>query len=155
MTRTLGLGLAGAGRFGAFLAAAVADLPGLQVQVVADPDQARATELATAHGATATTTWQDLLADDRVDVVAVVTPPHRHAEVTLAALAAGKHVFAEKPVATTVADAREVVAAAAASGRQLVVDHVLRYNPLIQALVTLAGRAARTGAALRVRERRQ
>ena len=102
MTPTLGLGLAGAGRFGAFLAAAVADLPGLQVQAVADPDQARATELAAAHGARATPTWQDLLADDRVDVVAVVTPPRRHAEVALAALAAGKHVFCEKPLATTV-----------------------------------------------------
>ena len=139
MTRTLGLGLAGAGRFGAFLAAAVADLPGLQVQAVADPELARATELAAAHGATATTTWQDLLADDRVDVVAVVTPPHLHAEVTIAALTAGKHVLAEKPVATTVADAREVRATAGTSGRQLVVDHVLRYNPLLQALVTLQG----------------
>ena len=139
MTRTLGLGLglAGAGRFGAFLAAAVADLPGLHLQAVADPDRERATELAAAHGATATAGWKDLLADDRVDVVAVVTPPHRHAEVTLAALAAGKHVLAEKPVATTVTDARHVVTAAARSGRQLVVDHVLRYNPLLQALVTL------------------
>jgi predicted dehydrogenase len=137
VTRTLGLGLAGAGRFGAFLAAAVADLPGLEVQAVADSDQARATELAADHGATATTTWQDLLADDRVDVVAVVTPPRLHAEVTIAALTAGKHVLAEKPVATTVADARAVTATAATSGRQLVVDHVLRYNPLLQALVTL------------------
>jgi predicted dehydrogenase len=137
VTRTLGLGLAGAGRFGAFLAAAVSDLPGLQVRAVADPEQERAAALAAAHGARATPSWQDLLTDDRVDVVAVVTPPHRHAEVTVAALVAGKHVLAEKPLATTVADAREVADAAAVSGRQLVVDHVLRYNPLLQALVIL------------------
>ena len=56
---------------------------------------------------------------------------------SLAALAAGRHVFCEKPLATTYDRAREVVAAAARHGRALVVDHVLRYNPVLAALVVL------------------
>ncbi|MGH8892864.1 MAG: Gfo/Idh/MocA family protein, partial [Actinomycetes bacterium] len=137
MTGALGLGVVGAGRFAAFLARAVADLPGLRVRAVADPDRDRAETLATEHDATANADWRALLADDRVDVVAVVTPPQRHAEVTLAALAAGRHVLCEKPLATDIAAGHAVATAAEASGQVLVVDHVLRYNPLLQALVRL------------------
>ena len=137
VTRALGLGIAGAGRFAGFLAGAVADLPGLEVRAVADPDRGRAAILAREHGATASTDWRALLTDDRVDVVAVVAPPDRHAEITLAALAAGRHVLCEKPLATELGTARTVAAAAEASDRVLVVDHVLRYNPLLQALVRL------------------
>ncbi|MEP6760461.1 MAG: Gfo/Idh/MocA family oxidoreductase [Sporichthyaceae bacterium] len=137
MTPTLGLGIVGAGRFAGFLAAAVADLPGLQLRAVADPDRQRAESLAAGYDATASSEWTTLLTDDRVDVLAVTTPPDRHAEVTQAALAAGRHVLCEKPLATDLAAARSVAAAAEASGRVLVVDHVLRYNPLLQALVRL------------------
>jgi predicted dehydrogenase len=137
VTRTLGLGLAGAGRFAGFLAGAVADLPGLELRAVADPDRDRAEQLAQEHGAAASTDWRALLTDDRVDVVAVVAPPDRHAEITLAALDAGRHVLCEKPLATDLATARTVADAAEASAQVLVVDHVLRYNPLLQALVRL------------------
>jgi predicted dehydrogenase len=133
----LGLGLVGAGSFATFLAHAVSDLPGLRIRAVADQDRSRAEALAAAHGATASTDWRQLLTDDAVEVVAVATPPDRHAEITLAALAAGRHVLCEKPLATDLAGARAVAAAAEASGRVLVVDHVLRYNPLLQALVAL------------------
>ncbi len=137
MTRTLGLGIAGAGRFAGFLAGAMADLPGLELRAVADPDRSRAEGLAHEQSATASTDWRTLLTDDSVDVVAVVAPPDRHAEITLAALAAGRHVLCEKPLATDLPTARTVAAAAEASDRVLVVDHVLRYNPLLQALVRL------------------
>ncbi len=137
MTRIVGLGIVGAGRFAAFLAGAVADLPGLQVRAVADPDRERAATLAAEHGATSSADWRTLLTDDRVDAVAVVAPPDQHAEITLAALEAGRHVLCEKPLATDLVAGRSVAAAAQASDRVLVVDHVLRYNPLLQALVRL------------------
>jgi predicted dehydrogenase len=137
MTAPLGLGVVGAGTFAAFLATAVSDLPGLEVRAVADPDRARSEALARTHGATATTDWRDLLSDDAVQVVAVATPPNRHAEIAVAALSAGRHVLCEKPLATDLAGARAVAAAAEVAGRILVVDHVLRYNPLLQALVVL------------------
>ena len=82
-------------------------------------------------------TGATLLTDDGVDVVAVVAPPDRHAEITLAALDAGRHVLCEKPLATDLGSRTDRRGAAEASDRVLVVDHVLRYNPLLQALVLL------------------
>jgi predicted dehydrogenase len=133
----IGLGLVGAGRFAEFLAAAVADVPGLQLRTVADPELARAGRLASAHGAAATGSWPTMLDDPSVGAVAVAAPPDVHAEVALALLAGGRHVFCEKPLATQTADARTVADAAARSDRVLVVDHVLRYNPILAALVTM------------------
>jgi predicted dehydrogenase len=132
-----GLGLVGAGRFAAFLAAAAADVRGLELRAVADPERERARALAGRHGARATGSCQELLEDPAVDAVAIASPPATHAEVALTALAAGRHVFCEKPLATDPASARRIAAAAERSDRVLVVDHVLRYNPLLAALVTL------------------
>jgi predicted dehydrogenase/mannose-6-phosphate isomerase-like protein (cupin superfamily) len=135
----LGLGIVGAGRFAAFLLDAVADLPEVRVRVVADEVVQRATALATAHGARATAQWRDLLSDEAVDVVMVATPPDSHARIAIAALGAGRHVFCEKPLATTAGEAADVVAAAERAERVLVVDHVLRYNPIVAALLRLKG----------------
>ncbi len=137
MSEPLGLGLVGAGRFAAFLAAAATDVPGLELRVVADPDGDRAGALAAAHGVPATRRWQDLLDDGAIDAVVVATPPATHATVARAALSAGRHVFCEKPLATDLGDAQELAALSAATGRALVVDHVLRYNPVLAALVVL------------------
>ncbi len=137
MSGTLGLGLVGAGRFAAFLAAAAADVPDLELRAVADPDGDRADALAAEHGVTAARRWEDLLDDGSIDAVAVATPPSTHATVARAALSTGRHVFCEKPLATDLDGARDVAALAAATGRALVVDHVLRYNPVLAALVVL------------------
>ncbi|WP_408630917.1 Gfo/Idh/MocA family protein [Micromonospora coriariae] len=59
-----------------------------------------------------TTDWRDLISRDDIDVVDVCTPGDSHAEIALAALAAGKHVLCEKPLANTVAEARAMTAAA-------------------------------------------
>src|SRR3954454_19262004 len=59
-----------------------------------------------------TTQWRDLVARDDIDLIDVCTPGDTHAEIALAALAAGKHVLCEKPLANSVAEAREMVAAA-------------------------------------------
>ncbi|MEH1167033.1 Gfo/Idh/MocA family oxidoreductase [Micromonospora sp. CPCC 205539] len=59
-----------------------------------------------------TTDWRDLITRDDIDVVDICTPGDSHAEIALAALAAGKHVLCEKPLANTVAEARAMTAAA-------------------------------------------
>ncbi|MBY8876339.1 Gfo/Idh/MocA family protein [Actinacidiphila acidipaludis] len=133
----LGVGLVGCGAFGAYVLDAVADLPGLRITAVADADTGRAESLAARHGAAAGDGLDALLAHQDVDVVALATPPHTHAELTIRALRAGRHVFCEKPLAMTAADAARVGEEAAASGRVLVVDHVLRYNPLLRAVQRL------------------
>jgi predicted dehydrogenase len=69
------------------------------------------------------------LATARPDCVAICTYPDTHADLTLKAFAAGCHVFVEKPIATTVAKAESVVAAAKQAGRKLVVGYILRHHP--------------------------
>jgi predicted dehydrogenase len=133
----LALGLVGAGRFAAFLAAAAADVPGLALRAVTDADPTAAARLANAHAARPVAGLGDLLDDPGVDVVAVATPPRSHAAIARSALSAGKHVFCEKPLATELVEARDLAGLAAGSGRVLVVDHVLRYNPLLHALTVL------------------
>ena len=73
----------------------------------------------------------DMLGDPQVRFVHVATTPARHAEHTLAALAHGKHVFCEKPIATKLADAQAVVREADRRGLRLGVNFVMRYGPLV------------------------
>lgn len=69
----------------------------------------------------------DLLADPKIDLIDICLPPDLHADVAVAALQAGKHVFCEKPMALTVADCRRMVQAAANADRQILVGHVLPF----------------------------
>lgn len=71
----------------------------------------------------------DFVLAARPDVVSVNTYSDSHADLAVRALEAGAHVFVEKPLATTVADARRVVAAARRNGRKLVVGYILRHHP--------------------------
>jgi predicted dehydrogenase len=73
--------------------------------------------------------YQTLLESLQPDLVAICTPPVTHAPIALAALAAGAHVFCEKPLATTVAEAQEMVAAAVRSGRRTGVNFRYRWIP--------------------------
>jgi predicted dehydrogenase len=126
----MGLGLVGCGRFGAAILDAARELPGLHLVAVADRDPHRAAALAAAHRLDAVPP-ERLLHDDRVGMVAVATPPAGHARVALDALAAGRHVFCEQPLATRLEDATAVLRAAARPGApRLTVDYVLRRNPL-------------------------
>ncbi|MBX3012371.1 MAG: Gfo/Idh/MocA family oxidoreductase [Caldilineaceae bacterium] len=76
------------------------------------------------------TDWRDLIAADNIDLVSIVTPPHLHAEMAIAALQAGKHVLCEKPMAVNVAEAEAMLAAAQAAPNQLaLIDHELRFHP--------------------------
>jgi len=74
----------------------------------------------------------ELLADPEIDMVDVCLPPSLHAEVTIAALKAGKHVFCEKPIALKAADARRMVDTARRAGKLLMIGHVLPFFPEYQ-----------------------
>jgi predicted dehydrogenase len=135
----IGLGIVGAGGFATFLADAAASLPEVRVRSVADVRPEAARRLAGNHGARAVDSWSDLLTDAAVDVVVVATTPDSHASIARTALEAGKHVFVEKPLALDDAEASDLVATVERTGMVLVVDHVLRYNPLLRALSRLRG----------------
>lgn len=74
----------------------------------------------------------ELFSDDAVEIVHICTPNTTHAELTLAAIDAGKHVICEKPLATSVRDAEELVARAAAAGVTATVPFVYRYHPMVR-----------------------
>ncbi len=90
--------------------------------------------LGAETGATTATDFRVALADPSIDVVYLCTPNRLHADHAEAALAAGKHVFVEKPLCTTFDDCRRLIAAVERSGRQLMVGHSGRFQPIHQAL---------------------
>lgn len=75
------------------------------------------------------TDFRRALAETKPDLVVVATYSDSHADYAVAAMEAGAHVFVEKPLATTVADARRVVAKAQETNRKLVVGYILRHHP--------------------------
>jgi predicted dehydrogenase len=109
------VGVVGAGKISAQYGVTLSRLPQLAVTAVADLDQQRAHSLADQHGARALS-LPDLYRSDDVDVILNLTTPAQHAPVALAAIAAGKHVYGEKPLAATSADGRAIVDAAADAG---------------------------------------
>lgn len=103
--------------------------PHAEVVAIADVDANRAREVADRFNIPRwVTDWRELL-NDSVDVFSVCTPNRFHAEVTIAAAKAGKHVLCEKPLAVSNAEADAMVAAAREAGVILMVDFPLRFDP--------------------------
>lgn len=100
-----------------------------RLTAVADPKLDRARAFAEPHGARAYRSYKDLIAADDVDAVVVCSPNAFHAEHTIAALRAGKHVMVEKPMATNRPDARAMIAAAEKARRVLMVGQNQRLMP--------------------------
>ncbi len=121
MTETLRGGVIGAGVFGGYHAAQYARLPGVTLSGVFDTHPERAAKVAMPLGGRAFQDLETFLAE--VDVVTVASPATHHAAQALAAIAAGKHVYVEKPIAVSVADADRLRAAAARSGLVLACGH--------------------------------
>src|SRR5829696_7571291 len=112
----LRLGIVGCGNIAQRYAARIAELDELELVAATDAVPGRADELVDQFGGVARASLDALLADERVDAVVNLTSPAVHAEVTAAALEAGKHVHSEKPLALRYDEARDLVALAAARG---------------------------------------
>ncbi|WP_341207205.1 oxidoreductase [uncultured Sphingomonas sp.] len=127
MSDEVGVGLIGYGLGGrAFHAPYVVATPGLALRGIVSRDPAKV--LADLPAATVVPDVQTLLATPGVDLVIVSSPDALHADHALAALAAGKHVLVDKPFATSLADARGLVAASERAGRLLTVFHNRRWD---------------------------
>ena len=98
------------------------DNPDAKLVAFYDLNTARAKALAEQYGGRAYESVEALLADPNVDAVSVCSANASHAEITVAALEAGKHVLCEKPMATTLEDCERMVAAARKSGKYLMID---------------------------------
>lgn len=120
----------GLGWFGEIHCDAISGIPNLELAALCTRTEPRLAALAQKYGVKDTyTDYRDVLARDDIDAVSIVTMWDQHTDPTLAALAAGKHVFLEKPMASTVADCRKIVAAARDAKGILMVGHICRFNP--------------------------
>jgi predicted dehydrogenase len=114
-----GIGVLGCGNVSRMYLPVLTDMTELEVVAVADIDAERARETAKTYGVAKALTPDELLADADVEVVLNLTSIVAHVETTKAALAAGKHVYSEKPLATSVEDAKALVEEAARRGLAL------------------------------------
>jgi predicted dehydrogenase len=135
-SRRLGVGVIGAGRWAGW-----AHLPAwarddrCRLVAVCDTDPGRASAAAGRYGVpVACADYRDLLGRDDIDIIDVVTRDDEHFEINMAALAAGKHVLSEKPVAHDFADVRAAAELAAANGLKTKVGFTFRYSPAIRYL---------------------
>jgi predicted dehydrogenase len=132
------VGVAGLGYWGPNLARNFDRLRGVELAWLCDESEERLGRHAAAFpGARSTSSLDDLLDDDRLDAVALATPVATHAALARKVLEAGKHCFVEKPLAQSVEEAEQVVAAARAADRVLMVGHLLEYHPGVEALKQL------------------
>ncbi len=125
----------GVGHFGRHHARVLSTLPGVRLETVVDIDLARAQATAAEVGTAFAGDASSL--DGRVDAVTVAVPTDVHHAVALPLLERGISVLVEKPIARTVAEADELIAAAAANGAVLAVGHTERYNPAVAAALPL------------------
>ena len=127
---TLRMGVIGLGWFGEIHADVIDRLPHVELAALCTRTESRLNELAAKYDVGRTyTDYRDLLADDSIDAVSIVTMWDQHTQPTLDALEAGKHVFLEKPMASTVADCDRICAAAKSAAGKLMVGHICRFNP--------------------------
>ncbi len=132
--RRLRVGIAGIGAAGQAFIAPLQGHAGFDWVAVAEPDAALRTRMQQAHGVSGHATLAEMLAQAEVDAVYIATPTPLHAGQVAQAAAAGKHVLVEKPMASTLADARAMVDAAARAGVQLLVGHSHSHDAPIAAM---------------------
>jgi predicted dehydrogenase len=114
------------------VAPALRNAPGSQLLAVARAQAEQAEAFAREFGAAAWhADWRDLVRDDRIDAVYVATPVDLHADQTVAAAEAGKHVLCEKPMALDLASCDRMIAACRASGVRLGVAYYRHFYPVI------------------------
>ncbi len=108
------------------------EIPEVEMVAFCDILEERAEKAAKEYGiegAKTYTDYKELLKDESIDVVHVLTPNREHADITVDSLYAGKHVMCEKPMAKTAADAQRMVDAAKATGKKLTIGYQHRHKP--------------------------
>jgi UDP-N-acetylglucosamine 3-dehydrogenase len=126
----LRIGVIGLGWFGEIHCETILGVPTLELAALCTRTPARLKALAEKFGVKKTCRdYRDMLADKDIDAVSIVTMWDQHTEPAIAALEAGKHVFLEKPMASTVADCNRIIAASKKAKGILQIGHICRFNP--------------------------
>lgn len=125
----------GAGYWGPNLVRVMADLSEAELVFVCDADEGSLAKIRESFpGVPLSRDPAEVFESPRVDAVVLATNPHTHYDLGTRALAAGKHLYVEKPLALTVEHGEALVAKAEAAGRTLMVGHLMRYHPAVHLL---------------------
>jgi UDP-N-acetylglucosamine 3-dehydrogenase len=129
----LRVGVVGVGVMGSNHARVLADLRGVKLAGIADFDQRQRTSVADALGCPGYDDVEALIGEG-VDAVVIAAPTHSHRDLALTCIRHGVHILVEKPIASTVAEGRTIIAGARQAGVTLMVGHVERFNPAVEAI---------------------
>ena len=135
--RDLAIGIVGVGRMGTYHLETWEHIEGAQVVGIAEPNETLAKERIGRRPIAHFRSPRELVQRRDVDAICITAPSQYHASIALEAIAAGKHVLVEKPIATTLEDGLRMAAAARAAGVKLMVGHVERFNPAVGKLAEL------------------
>jgi UDP-N-acetylglucosamine 3-dehydrogenase len=131
----LRLGVVGVGVMGANHARVIADLAEVTLVGIADTDPKQRALVSAALGCSGHADVEALIADG-VDAVTIAAPTHLHRDLALACIRHGVHILVEKPIASSVEEGRAIIAAAQRAGVTLMIGHVERFNPAVEAIKT-------------------
>jgi UDP-N-acetylglucosamine 3-dehydrogenase len=130
----LRIGVIGLGWFGEIHCDAIIGTPSIELVALCTRTPGRLSELGEKYKVKKTfTDYKDLIADSDIDAVSITTMWDQHTDIAIDALKAGKHVFLEKPMASTVEDCEKIIAVAKTAKGILQIGHIVRFNPRFRA----------------------
>ncbi|MCL4562607.1 MAG: Gfo/Idh/MocA family oxidoreductase [Chloroflexi bacterium] len=124
----------GVGSMGKNHARVYSEIPDADLVAVSDSNAQLAREVGERHDARAYGDYEEMLAKEKPTAVSIAVPTALHEQVAIAAMEAGAHVLVEKPIAATIESGKRIIARSNDLGRKLMVGHIVRFNPAIQAL---------------------
>jgi len=129
----LRLGVVGVGVMGANHARVLADLAEVKLVGIADSDQKQRDFVSKTLGCAGHADVESLIAGG-VDAITIAAPTHLHRDLALTCIRHGVHILVEKPIASSVEEGRAIIAAAQRAGVTLMIGHVERFNPAVEAI---------------------
>lgn len=124
----------GVGSMGRNHARVYSELPDVELVAVSDSEKTLVDATAKKYNIRAYANYREMLEKEKPEAVSIAVPTAMHEEVGMAAIDAGAHVLMEKPIAATVEEGQRLIEKARALKKQLMVGHIVRFNPAIQAL---------------------
>ena len=131
--KPLRVGVIGVGVMGSNHARVLAEMAGVELVGVVDPDRGQRDFVSRTLGTPAFADLDELL-ERGVDAVTIAAPTHLHHDIALECISRGIHLLVEKPIAPTVEEGRAIVGAARRAGVTLMVGHVERFNPAVESI---------------------
>lgn len=126
---TVRVGVIGLGLMGSLHARVYSQMPNVRLTAIADVDKGRLERASRQFSVPGFSDYHELLERREIEAVSICVPDELHRDPAVAAAEARKHIMLEKPIATTLQEAEEIIAAARRHGVKLMVGHLLRFDP--------------------------